>query len=280
MKLFDQFCFVDGTVNEGLTEELSAFYVLECFKKEHRSIVVVTANLYDANKFFKVISRYSSDVYLFPMDDFFTSVALAVSPELKLKRLETLDKISNKPGIVVTNLMGYLKFLPSKKEQEKLKIELKSGMSIARDELVSQFEKLGYLRDSMVTSTGEYAVRGFVLDIFLMEEDLPIRIEFFGDEIESIRYFNPETQRTTEEISSIVCRPIEEISTQEDSSLLEYLDEATVLFIEYPQIKVSYEKLLEESEFYNKEQGTANKKHFFSFFDLHPIKILYLNHVT
>lgn len=280
MKLFDQFCFVDGTVNEGLTEELSAFYVLECFKKEHRSIVVVTANLYDANKFFKVISRYSSDVYLFPMDDFFTSVALAVSPELKLKRLETLDKISNKPGIVITNLMGYLKFLPSKKEQEKLKIELKSGMSIARDKLVSQFEKLGYLRDSMVTSTGEYAVRGFVLDIFLMEEDLPIRIEFFGDDIESIRYFNPETQRTTEEISSIVCRPIEEISTQEDSSLLEYLDEATVLFIEYPQIKVSYEKLLEESEFYNKEQGTANKKHFFSFDDLHPSKILYLNQVT
>lgn len=280
MKLFDQFCFVDGTVNEGLTEELSTFYVLECFKKEHRSIVVVTANLYDANKFFKVISRYSSDVYLFPMDDFFTSVALAVSPELKLKRLETLDKISNKPGIVVTNLMGYLKFLPSKKEQEKLKIELKSGMSISRDELVSQFEKLGYLRDSMVTSTGEYAVRGFVLDIFLMEEDLPIRIEFFGDDIESIRYFNPETQRTTEEISSIVCRPIEEISTQEDSSLLEYLDEATVLFIEYPQIKVSYEKLLEESEFYNKEQGTANKKHFFSFDDLHPSKTLYLNQVT
>ena len=280
MNLFDQFCFVNGTISEGLTEELSAFYVLECFKKEHRSIVVVTANLYDANKFFKVISRYSSDVYLFPMDDFFTSVALAVSPELKLKRLETLDKISNKPGIVVTNLMGYLKFLPSKKEQEKLKIELKSGMSIARDELVSQFEKLGYLRDSMVTSTGEYAVRGFVLDIFLMEEDLPIRIEFFGDDIESIRYFNPETQRTTEEISSIVCRPIEEISTQEDSSLLEYLDEATVLFIEYPQIKVSYEKLLEESEFYNKEQGTANKKHFFSFDDLHPSKTLYLNQVT
>ena len=77
MKLFDQFCFVDGTVNEGLTEELSTFYVLECFKKEHRSIVVVTANLYDANKFFKVISRYSSDVYLFPMDDFIISKAFS-----------------------------------------------------------------------------------------------------------------------------------------------------------------------------------------------------------
>ena len=279
MKLFDQFCFVDGTVNEGLTEELSAFYVLECFKKEHRSIVVVTANLYDANKFFKVISRYSSDVYLFPMDDFFTSVALAVSPELKLKRLETLDKISNKPGIVITNLMGYLKFLPSKKEQEKLKIELKSGMSIARDKLVSQFEKLGYLRDSMVTSTGEYAVRGFVLDIFLMEEDLPIRIEFFGDDIESIRYFNPETQRTTEEVQEIICRPIEEIETANDSSLLNYLPDATTLFMEYPQIIASYEKLLEESSFYNKEQGTE-EKYFWAMEDLKSFNTLYLNQVT
>ena len=273
MKLFDQFCFVDGTISEGLTEELSAFYVLECFKRENRSIVVVTANLYEANKFFKVISRYSSDVYLFPMDDFFTSVALAVSPELKLKRLETLDKISNQPGIVVTNLMGYLKFLPSKKEQESLKIELKSGMIVSRDTLVSQFEKLGYQRDSMVTSTGEYAVRGFVLDIFLMEEDLPIRIEFFGDDIESIRYFNPETQRTTEEIHSIVCRPIDELLTSEDSSLLEYLEDPTVLFIEYSQIKVGYEKLLEESAFYNKEQGTS-KKHYFYYQELLPTKTL------
>lgn len=279
MKLFDQFCFVDGTINEGLTEELSAFYVLEYFQKEHRSIVVVTANLYDANKFFKVISRYSEDAYLFPMDDFFTSAALAVSPELKLKRLETLDKLFNKSGIVVTNLMGYLKLLPSKKEQKKLKIELKCGMSISRDELVNHFEKLGYQRDSMVTSTGEYAVRGFVLDIFLIEEDYPIRIEFFGDDIESIRYFNPETQRTTEEISSIVCCPIEELLTQEDSSLLEYLENPTVLFIEYPQIKVSYEKLLEESALYNKEQGIS-KNHFFSFDDLHPSKTLYLNQVT
>ena len=279
MNLFDQFCFVNGTISEGLTEELSAFYVLECFKKEHRSIVVVTANLYDANKFFKVLSRYSSDVYLFPMDDFFTSVALAVSPELKLKRLETLDKISNGKSIVVTNLMGYLKFLPSRVEQEKLKLTLQSGMSVSRDELVNRFESLGYQRDSMVTSTGEYAVRGFVLDIFLIEEELPIRIEFFGDDIESIRYFNPETQRTTEEVQEIICRPIEEIETANDSSLLNYLPDATTLFMEYPQIIASYEKLLEESSFYNKEQGTE-KKYFWAMEDLKSFNTLYLNQVT
>ncbi len=279
MNLFDQFCFVNGTISEGLTEELSAFYVLECFKKEHRSIVVVTANLYDANKFFKVLSRYSSDVYLFPMDDFFTSVALAVSPELKLKRLETLNKISNGKSIVVTNLMGYLKFLPSRVEQEKLKLTLQSGMSVSRDELVNRFESLGYQRDSMVTSTGEYAVRGFVLDIFLIEEELPIRIEFFGDDIESIRYFNPETQRTTEEVQEIICRPIEEIETANDSSLLNYLPDATTLFMEYPQIIASYEKLLEESSFYNKEQGTE-EKYFWAMEDLKSFNTLYLNQVT
>ena len=279
MNLFDQFCFVNGTISEGLTEELSVFYVLECFKKEHRSIVVVTANLYDANKFFKVLSRYSSDVYLFPMDDFFTSVALAVSPELKLKRLETLDKISNGKSIVVTNLMGYLKFLPSRVEQEKLKLTLQSGMSVSRDELVNRFESLGYQRDSMVTSTGEYAVRGFVLDIFLIEEELPIRIEFFGDDIESIRYFNPETQRTTEEVQEIICRPIEEIETANDSSLLNYLPDATTLFMEYPQIIASYEKLLEESSFYNKEQGTE-EKYFWAMEDLKSFNTLYLNQVT
>ena len=63
---------------------------------------------------FNSIKSYTDDCSLFPMDDFITSAVLAMSPEFKLGRLNTLEKLANKKQIVVTNLMGYLKHLPSK----------------------------------------------------------------------------------------------------------------------------------------------------------------------
>lgn len=281
MNKFDSFSFSDGSIIEGLTSELSVFYILECFRSLNRSIVVVTSNLFDANKLHRSLETYTDQVYLFPMDDFFTSVALAVSPELKLKRLETLEKISEGPSIIVTNLMGYLKELPKKSVQDSLKLHLSVGMEISRDSLVQTFEHLGYQRDSIVTSTGEYAVRGFVLDVFLAQQSKPIRIEFFGSEIESIKYFDEETQRTTESISSILCQPIDEIKTEESSNLLEYLStDVTTIFFDYPQIQVSYQKLVEESILYNQEQGTLDAKHFWALEELYPTSSLYVNTIS
>ncbi len=280
MSKFDEFSFQNNAIIEGLTNELSVFYVLECFKRYEKSVVVVTSNLYDANKIHRSLETYTDKAFLLPMDDFFTSVALAVSPELKLKRLETLEKIQEGPSIIVTNLMGYLRMLPSKSVQSSLKIELKVGSSIARDKLVEILEKLGYHRDSMVTSTGEYAVRGFVLDVFLAQQSKPIRIEFFGDDIESIRYFDEETQRTVENIESVSCLPIDEIETESYSTLFDYSGDSTVIFYDYSQLEVNYKKLVEESLLYNKEQGTADKKHFWNLEELQPEKILYLNTIA
>ena len=279
MEKFKEFRFDNGTINEGLTSELSLFYVLEYFKCHDSSVLLVTSNLYDANKLYQAMETYTDQVFLFPMDDFFTSVALAVSPELKLKRLETLEKVQEK-CIVITNLMGYLRMLPQKSVQDSLKITLKKDLEISREDLVSTLENLGYQRDSMVTSTGEYAVRGFVLDVFLIGENHPIRIEFFGDTIESIRYFDEETQRTVSEVSSITCRPVDEVKTEGYSSLLQYMGDATVVYFDYPQIEASYAHLVEESLAYQKEQELDNQKFFLSFDEIHPSYILYVNHVV
>lgn len=279
MDFSEKFEFRNGVVIEGLTGELSSFYVLSCFQKSQKSVVAVTSNLFEANKLFRSLETYTDQVYLFPMDDFFTSVALAVSPELKLKRLETLEKIQLSPSIIVTNLMGYIKLLPQRNVHDSLKLDLQVGMEYSREKLIETFDALGYSRDSMVTSTGEYAVRGFVLDIFLIQQDHPIRIEFFGSQIESIRYFDEETQRTTESISFISCLPIDEIQTEESSSLLDYLEDTTTIFFDFNQIQVGYQKLLEESLLYNQEQNTLGKKHFWLLEELCPSSTLYLNTV-
>ena len=109
--LDEYFKYENGLTITGLTRELNVFYVLKLFEREDRNVLVLANTLYEANMFYESLKTYTEDVCLFPMDDFLTSVAVAISPDLKIKRLETLERIrlGNK-CIVVTNLMGYLRF--------------------------------------------------------------------------------------------------------------------------------------------------------------------------
>lgn len=280
MELFEKFSYENGIIIEGLTNELSVFYVLEAFKREKQNILVLTSNLYFANQIFRSLETYTDQVLLFPMDDFFTSAAIAVSPELKLNRLETLEKLKQGNHIVVTNLMGYLKFLPNQKEQENLEVSLQVNMEISRDRVVEILDSLGYQRDSMVTSTGEYAVRGFIVDVFFHQAEHPVRIEFFGETIESIRFFDEESQLSLESISSIKCQANEEIISVQPSSLYDYLGETTLITYDEEQIQSSYQKLLEEMTHFNEEENTPSKKHFWFYDELKPSKKIYLNQIT
>ena len=274
INFFDKDTFKDGTIIGGLTNELTIFYMLTYFKESRENVIVVTNTLYEANQIYNNLITYSNDVLLFPMDDFLTSVALAVSPELKLKRLETLEKITSDKHIIVTNLMGYLKFNPNVNEQINNQLILKVEQNISREILLDKLESFGYKRDSMVTMTGEYAVRGFVLDVFLSFYEHPIRIEFFGDTIESIRFFDENTQRSLNSITEITIKAIDEIVTNENSSLLDYMPMATVMMINRQQILVGYNKLYEEMVSYNEKENLQNQKHFFFLEELHPKKII------
>ena len=92
----------------GLTPELRAKYTYEYFKKSNKSVLFVCSSLYEANKYYQRMLNYTKDVVFFPMDDFLTSEALAVSPELKITRLESLKELVEEKRIVVTNLKNNL----------------------------------------------------------------------------------------------------------------------------------------------------------------------------
>ena len=111
-KLFDRF---DYSYISGLNDELKSIYIHNYFDSCGKSVLVVCNSLYEANLMYQSLSNYIENVLFFPMDDFLTSEALAISPELKVTRIESLNKIiSCKRCVVVTNLMGYLRFLPQR----------------------------------------------------------------------------------------------------------------------------------------------------------------------
>ena len=277
--LSDYFKYENGLTVTGLTKELNIFYVLELFKKEDRNLVILTNTLFEANMYYDSLHTYTNDVCLFPMDDFLTSVAVAISPDLKIKRLETLEHIrNNKKSIVVTNLMGFLRYLPNKNDSSNLEFNLSVGSNIKRDEILEILDKYGYVRESIVTTTGEYAVRGYIIDLFIIDEEHPIRIEFFGDDVDSIRYFDESTQLSINEVKSIKIKPYTEVNSDVNSSLVDYMNDPYVVMINKDQIDLAYEKLLNDITEYNDNEG-IHKKHMYEMEDISYSHVIYLNNI-
>ena len=234
----------------GLTFELNIFYVLEKFRLSTENVLVVTNSLYEANQIY---------------NDFLTSVALAISPDLKMKRLETIQSLnSNSKKIVITNLMGYLKYLPKKDEANNYINKIIVNDKIKREDIIETLEKLGYKRESLVTSTGEYAVRGYIIDVFIIDAEHPYRIEMFGDEIDNIRIFNENTQISITKINEISLYPFSELETEDKVSLYEYMNNPLVIYYNFDQIKAGYKKLTQEIFDYNISMNQdSNKKYMF-----------------
>ena len=281
MNYFDNyFKYENGLTVTGLTKELNIFYILNKFKSDNKNILILTNTLYEANTYYDQIKTYIDEVCLFPMDDFLTSVAVAISPDLKNKRLETLNIINEgKKCVVVTNLMGFLRYLPDKNNSSSLSVKISKNKQIERDELLSNLEKYGYNRESLVTTTGEYAVRGYIIDIFIIEEEHPIRIEFFGDEIESIRYFDENTQLSIKEIDEIELKPYVEVMGDSYSSLCDYLNDPALFIINRDQIDISYEKLLNDINDYN-VSNEFDKKYMYEWEEINYNYVIYLNTIS
>lgn len=258
---FDKF---DNIGITGLTTELTSFCVDNINKKSKRNILLVTNSLYEANQIYSSLSKLNNNTYLFPMDDFLTTEALAISPDLLSIRLNTLNEIiNNDNSIVITNLMGLLRYLPSKELWKQNYIYLKKGDEVSREDLLKQLLTMGYKNEGMVTSSGEFASRGFVLDIFPIKEDKAVRIEFWGDEIESIRYFDVESQRSNDDINELKITPYSEFMFEKEvqveekqkylplavnkvSSIFEYLDNPITIIKDYNQLNNSYISLRNE----------------------------------
>ena len=283
LKLFDINSFQNKV--SGLTDELKANYIVSLYKK-YGSILVVTDTLYEANNYLQAISKYC-DCLFFPMDDFLTSEAIAISPELKVTRLEALNQlVVDNNRIVITNLMGYLRYLPSKELYSKSFFELKQGDNIDINKLVNKLFDLGYVREPVVNKTGEIAVRGFVVDVFPIGFDVPVRLEFWGDEIDSIREFDVDSQRSLKNLKKVTIHSFTEfISTTtapfeyrvqkflkdytDVYSILNYLNVKNVVFDDYDRLEVSYSNLVSEMMEYSISNNVqADFKYMNDFYDI------------
>ncbi len=277
----------------GLTDEVFCRYINKVFKANDKSILIVTSSLFEANMLWSTLSNYNDASYLFPMDDFLTSEAIAISPDLLVNRLETINSIlENDKVIVVTNLMGYLRYLPELSAYKNSIITIDKNLEIDQDKLVRKIARLGYKRESVVTKTGEFSNRGFIIDVFPLEFDHPIRIEMFGDTIESIREFDEDTQKSIRNLDSVTIKPYSEFILDKDvsvepkqkylkkyakaSSILDYLDDPITFYKDEASLETSYLNTVEEMvEYKNEKDKDYDGDYMFNLNELNPS---YLNY--
>lgn len=290
MSIFDK--MFENKIHDmsGMSDELKALYTYNIFIQNNKNILFVSNTLYEANKIYQSLSCYTDNVLFFPMDDFLTSEAIAISPDLEMTRIETLTKLlDNKKHIVVTNLMGYLRFLPLKKNYNKSFIKLNKGEDYQINDLIKQLYDIGYKRETVVTISGEMAIRGYVVDIFPLDYENPIRIEFWGDNIDEIREFNVDTQMTIKQLDNVIINPNSEfIACSEErkqkylykytevTSIYDYLDDALCIFNNYNEIETGYKNILEDINEYNKSIDSKDI-YMNKFESINPKKIIKLD---
>ena len=192
-----------------------AYLLARSFVESPRPVLVVLPTLEEAEGFLNDLNFFlkKGSALLFPPTERTAFEASFTHPELMARRLEVLYRLSKHESFIAVTTAGTLleRVIP-RDALERAAFTLKIGAEYPRDELLSNLAGAGYTRVGMVEERGEMSVRGAIIDIFPPMHAMPLRIEFFSDEIESIREFDPSTQRSTSSIDELLILPASELA--------------------------------------------------------------------
>ena len=156
----------------------------------------------------------------------------AQNREMDNKRAAALGELAKGMAAVVS-IESLLHFVMPKNAFEDMCISFNYGGTFDVEILPERLVEMGYSRVDIISDSGQFAIRGGIVDIFSPDSDMPVRMEFFGDEIDSVRYFDCETQLSTEKIKEVKILPVK--SENSRASMLSYLDESYQIFLDEPQ---------------------------------------------
>ncbi len=202
---------------QGLNEEGLAYLACNLSDNTVDKILILTSNESKSKKFEEEIKTYTSDVKRLLPKEFILYNVDALSKDIDYQRTNIFDRIiSTKKIIVTASVNSIATRVMSKDRFKKYIIELKYGKSYDLNELKSNLIKLKYERVDAVEGIGQFSVRGGIIDIFSPSETNPCRIEFFDDEIDSIRLIDIKTQRSVKNQKSIKIIPCSDVIFEED----------------------------------------------------------------
>ena len=245
---------ISGLTGVGMVQIISG---INTYAK--KPIAIITYNEIQAKQIIENLQNFTDKAIFFPNQDlrlftwiYFTDKAIffpkkeivtydyiAESKDLPYERIETLNQIVQKRlPIVVTTIEALMQKIPSKETLYKNRLELKIGKTYSLEEIKQKLVNLGYIRCDLIEGKGEFSVRGDILDISL-DDKTGIRVEFWGDEVDSIRKFAIASQRSINTLDKIEINPAHEY-------ILERQIEEIIGKIRNKVVKEKQEEILEE----------------------------------
>ena len=195
-----------------------------------------------ARKAYEEYRFLSDDVYLYPAKDLLFYHADIKGKYIAAKRMEVISAVlenEEKKNIsVITTIDAFVDGIASPSEMKEHRLVVRNDSVIDLTEIEKELVFMGYKREVEVAGPGQFAVRGGILDVFPLTEEEPVRIELWGDEVDSIRTFDLESQRSIENISKLLIYPASDVMAKENEkvSFLDYFkQEDTLLFLDEPQ---------------------------------------------
>ena len=215
----------------GLTGGARPAFLQAVYKEIERPIYVLSPNLLQAQKLADdLISLLGEDnIFYYPADEFIAADMTIASPELRAQRIATMDRLASKAkGIYILPVAGMRKMMTPVEVWQSNFLQTAVGEEIEMDVWLAQLVAMGYTRNGMVTAPGEFAMRGGILDIYPPYADAPVRIELFDTEVDSIRTFDADSQRSIEKLTDVRILPATEIllSREDRMALAERIEQA------------------------------------------------------
>ncbi len=195
-------------------DDFNLMLIATDFYQQNQSIFVVLPSLYIAQKYYEGLLGFvaEEDILFFPADELITAEMVAATGDFLFERIQTIATLlTGDKKIIITNLHGAIKYELPKEVWLDAIFTLHQNDNIDITVLLEKLISLGYEHTYTVTKTGEFARRGSIVDIFPLGFQQPIRLDFFGDEIDTMKYFNMENQRSSESVSECVILPVTEL---------------------------------------------------------------------
>jgi transcription-repair coupling factor (superfamily II helicase) len=198
----------------GLSGSAKTLLMAGALQQTKKKIVIAVPNLYYANQLVEDLRNVLSEneVYLFPVDEVLSAEMAFSSPEARAERVAALDFLSTKnSGVIVVPVAGLRRFLPDQATWEKAHLSWEIGTEIEPETVAQQLVLMGYERQPLVAKPGEFSLRGSIIDVYPLNSEYPVRAELFDVEIDSLRYFEADTQRSVSPIEKAIISPMTDL---------------------------------------------------------------------
>ena len=202
----------------GLSESQKLHMLSSLIYPLEGQCLYITYNEEQARRAYEDLSFfYPEQVLLFPKREIFFYKVEAHSTEVLMQRLRVLEKLAcGEPVIIVASIEAVLFLQTSLNIFKKYLLELRVGDETSILELTQRLIQMGYEKVEVVEGPGQFGLRGGIFDIFPLASDRPYRVEFFDEEVDSIRFFDPISQRSIEKTEVLSISPARELVLQEE----------------------------------------------------------------